>query len=120
MDELNPKSNIVQEPSEILDISKPKKEDITETPVESDKSKKNPYYTYFLAFVVFSLVLILLYYTYNSFQKNMNAVDAEPFVITQPRTDTQADKSFDKSFDVDKEVNKLTIMQKKYLSSINK
>jgi hypothetical protein len=100
-----------------LNTTEASKEASVEKAPKPAKTQKYSYYTYFLAFVVLCLMLLLLRHTYKCFQKNKCV---EPFIIKQPRTDIQSDKSFDNSFDMDSEVKKLTIMQEKYLNSINK
>ena len=107
MDEPNAKSDILQNTPQI-----PKE---TSAKTVQEPAKKYSYYTYFLAFIVVCLILVFLYYKYKCFQSNRCTKIQQPFVIRQPRSDTQTDKSFD----MDEEVRKLTMMQEKYLKSLN-
>ena len=73
----------------------------------------NSSYTFLLVAVVICLVLFLIYHAYSCFCINQ---EIEPYLNTQPRTDTQSDKAFD----VDDEVQKLSQMQEQYLEKLQR
>jgi cell division protein FtsL len=73
----------------------------------------NSSYTFLLVAVVICLVLFLIYHAYSCFCVNQ---EIEPYLNTQPRTDTQSDKAFD----VDDEVQKLSQMQEQYLEKLQR
>jgi hypothetical protein len=58
-------------------------------------------------------VIYFLYNAYVSFYNNRK----EPFLLQQPRTDTQSDKN-DITFDMDIEIKKLIQLQEKYLEQL--
>ena len=89
-----------------------KKEESTGGPEEIKKK----YMTYVLSFIVICIVIYFLYNAYVSFYNNRK----EPFLLQQPRTDTQSDKTdkTDITFDMDIEIKKLIQLQEKYLEQL--
>jgi hypothetical protein len=69
-------------------------------------------YTFLLGVVVICLVLFLIYHAYSCFCINQ---EIEPYLNTQPRTDTPSDNAFD----VDDEIQKLSQMQEQYLEKLH-